>query len=643
MLSLVRDEELCVDRVLSELGGGPIVLATPLGIGKPNALLNALYRRAKREPRLSLEIITALSLNPPLGKSELEERFFRPIRQRVWGDYPRLEFLDDRAQENLPSNVRVLEFYMQSGSVLDNAHAQQNHLSNNYTHVARTLMNRGVNLAVQALALRETPEGRSYSLSSNPDVALELAPLIRESGRKWLGVGQVNRRLPWFGGAAEVAEDGGGLFQLMLDHPRLDHEPFSVPHEPVGSAEWAIGLHAAQLVRDGGTLQVGIGALGDAVCHSLRLRHTDPASFSALLEALDRPVAPSLSPERGRFERGLYVASELISGPIFALFEAGIVRRRVFESEQAQRAANADPNAEAGMAGGSVMQGAFFLGSADFYQRLRDLSSEQLSQIDMTSVAEVNRIYTHYTLERLQRGQARFLNVAMKATLLGSAISDQLRDGRVVSGVGGQPDFVNMAHQLPDGRSVIMLKATRGQGDQLTSNILWEYPHATVLRPMRDVFVTEYGVADLRGKTDGECCQAMLAITDSRFQDALLRRAKRARKLPKDYRLPDVHRQNVPERVTRALESYERSGALPRLPFGSDLTPAEWRLSGRLKRLAKAIESWPGRLSLMRALVQVDAGDGDEVRFALSHLALEKPTSLLERELARLVRAAHRL
>ncbi|HEX6239761.1 MAG TPA: hypothetical protein VFZ61_02660, partial [Polyangiales bacterium] len=164
----VASVEAAVDAVLARTGKR-IVAGIPLGIGKPNALVNALYERVKRDPGLSLELITALSLNPPTGQSELEERFLKPIRARVWKDYPRLSFLDDRSAERLPDNVRVHEFYMRSGAELRNASAQRDYISSNYTHVARDMLSRGVNLLMQAVALRQEGERARYSLSCNPD------------------------------------------------------------------------------------------------------------------------------------------------------------------------------------------------------------------------------------------------------------------------------------------------------------------------------------------------------------------------------------------------------------------------------------------------------------------------------------------
>lgn len=639
MTTRFTDPERCVDSILSRTGKR-IVLGIPLGIGKPNALVNALYERALRDPAISLEIITALSLNPPVGASELEERFLKPIRARVWGDYPRLQYLDDRDAQRLPANVNVHEFYMRSGSQLSNDYAQRNYISSNYTHVARDMLDRGVNLLMQAVALREEHGTARYSLSSNPDVTLQLLPMLERCGRECLLVGQVNRALPWFGRAAELAPD---RLDFVLDSPELDHEPFSVPHEPVDTAAWAIGLYGSALVRDGGSLQVGIGALGDAVCHALKLRDRQNGPYRTLLAALG--LAPELLRAGGNepFSKGLYVASELISNPLFTLFEAGIVRRSVVEDAAREHARQA--GYELSVHDATCMQGAFFLGPADFYKRLRALSEEQRARIDMTSVAEVNRVYDDFDLERIQRRHARFLNVTMKATLLGSAISDQLENGAVVSGVGGQNEFVMMAHQLPEARSVLLLRATYEKSGNVRSNMHWEYPHSTIPRHMRDIFVTEYGVADLRGKTDEECVQAMLAISDSRFQQGLCDEAKRGRKLAQSYQIPDALRGNTPERLKAALAGAERSGLLPRLPFGCDLTESELRLAGKLKHVAALIVSWSGRGELLKGLSRqlVQGAQSDELRFALGHLELDRPMTPKEHLYAQLIRAAYAL
>src|SRR5215472_14678444 len=138
----------------------------------------------------------------------------------------------------------------------------------------------------------------------------------------------------------------------------------------------------------------------------------------------------------------------------------------------------------------------------------------------------VNELYGDETGKRRARAKARFVNNAMMATLLGAAISDALADGQVVSGVGGQYNFVAQSFALEDARSIIMLRATRTARRRTSSNVLWNYGHTTIPRHLRDIVVTEYGIADLRGKSDRDVIAAMLAVADSRFQDELLRRAR---------------------------------------------------------------------------------------------------------------------
>src|SRR5207253_4615907 len=119
---------------------------------------------------------------------------------------------------------------------------------------------------------------------------------------------------------------------------------------------------------------------------------------------------------------------------------------------------------------------------------------------------------------------------AMIATLLGEVASDTLDEGGVVSGVGGQHDMVTQAHALDGARAIIALASTDDSTGRLTSSIRWSHAHVTLPRHLRDIIVTEYGVADLRGMTDRDCIAAMLSIADARLQPALVEAATRAGK-----------------------------------------------------------------------------------------------------------------
>jgi acyl-CoA hydrolase len=211
-------------------------------------------------------------------------------------------------------------------------------------------------------------------------------------------------------------------------------------------------------------LQIGIGALADALCHALVLRHVDNAAYRRVLRALGSPHADDapLAP----FAEGLYGCSEMINEGFRRLVDAGVIRRKVVDDVALmQRLANGEATAEDHarlQREGEYLHGAFYLGSPDFYQWLRTMTDEQRRAIGMKRVSEVNELYGgQETLERLQRRDARFFNTCMMATALGAAVSDALGDGRVVSGVGGQYNFVAMAHALPDARSILMLRASR--------------------------------------------------------------------------------------------------------------------------------------------------------------------------------------
>lgn len=573
--------EVAVEQMLQRLDG-EVRLGLPLGLGKPNRLANALYRRIRENPRRRLTLYTALSLGRPLAGSELQRRFLDPFVERLYGDYPELDYLHDLRKGALPENIRVEEFYLQPGSLLDSAPAQQNYISCNYSHVARDINAKGVNAVAQLVARNPARPGK-LSLSCNPDITLDLLPMLRkrrEAGETILVVGVVHDQLPYMPGDAEVDED---LFDLLVDAPGDTSTLFSTPNLPVGLQDHCIGLHASALVRDGGTLQVGIGSMGDALTSALLIRQRDNAGYHALLDCLDSRSRHAGLIERdggtGVFTLGLYGCSEMLVPGLLALAEAGVLGRRV-----AARAG--EPSV--------WLHGGFFLGPQAFYQRLREMPLEELMGIGMTGIGFVNNLYRDEELKRAQRRDARFINSAFTVTLLGAGVADQLEDGRVLSGVGGQYNFVAQAHELEGGRSILMLRSWRESEGELSSNIVWSYGHTTIPRHLRDIVVTEYGIADLRGKNDAEVIEAMLSIADSRFQDELIVQAKEAGKLPEAFELSPRYRDNTPERLREATRGLRK--LLPEFPLGCDFTEDErdlLRALGWLKsklRLSEILE-----------------------------------------------------
>lgn len=707
---VIATMDACVERIL-EACGKHVVLATPLGVGKPNRLINALYRRIAGDPIRRLSIHTALSLNLPSPSGDIERRFAQPFLDRQFGpEYPRLEYVAAMHADCLPSNVHVHEFYFQSGSMLHSAIAQRDYVSLNYTQVARDVAETGVNVVVQAIARRMQGSTASYSLSCNPDVTLDLLDCMAQSGMpKPLVIGVVNEELPFLGGDADIG-DGGGVLDVVLDDPSGGQRLFALPREDVDDIEYAIGLHASTLVGDGGTLQIGIGALSDALVQGLLLRQQKNADYRKLLEAINpsgmRETVSSRIGGNGSFTQGLYGSSEMVMDGFMHLRQAGILSREVFDDECLQRLLDDgkigltlrkgdaetlhagglvpkittqpdldrllrleilpaesrllgddldlgngvaihndfdDPVSLAALdasiagrrlRGGRYLQGGFCLGSVRLYEWLRGLQGREFDGLWMNRISEVNQLQRGCeALAARQRRKARFFNTCMMATALGAAVSDALEDGRMVSGVGGQYDFVRLASQLGDARSILMLRATRMQEGQLISNVRWTYGHVTIPRHLRDIFVTEYGVADLRGKSDQDCVIAMLAISDARFQAKLVREAIQARKLPSDFRIPESWKRNTREHLSTCLAPFRARGLLPAYPFGSDFNPLELRLLDALGVLKSSLSNprrWPRVLKALLA-------SGTRNSEAMARMNLSRPAGLRERLLARLL------
>lgn len=592
--------------------GKTVVLALPLGLGKANHVANALFAKAVNDPSLRLTIFTALTLEPPRARSELEHRFLDPIAQRLFAGYPPLDYATAIRKGAVPPNITVNEFFLQAGQWLGSPYAQQHYISANYTHALHYVLDRGVNVVAQLLAHRAAEAPHPYSLACNPDLTLDLLALRRAGRADFLFVGQANSQLPFMPGDAAI---GGGELDMMLDDPATDFPLFTPPREPVALTDYAAGLHAASLVPDGGTLQIGIGSLGDAVAHALVLRHHNNDAYCGLLSRLGYDPVRDPAVHNEPFAVGLYGCTEMLVDGLLDLFRAGVLKREV---------------------DGVVLHAGFFLGSRAFNAALRDMPRETLRKFAMTSISYVNELYRYEDEKRRARVNARFLNDAMMATVLGDVISDGLEDGRIVSGVGGQYNFIAQGFALDGARSAIVLRSTRNAHGRLHSNIRYRYGHTTIPRHLRDIIVTEYGIADIRGKSDRDVIAAMLSITDARFQDALLRQAKDAGKIERGFELPKAARNNTPAAIAQALQEAERAGLLPMFPFGTDFTEIEQRLIPALQTLQAA-----SPLRLAGLLLHGLAAD-DKDSACLDRLGLAHPKSAKDWLYAALVRGALR-
>ncbi len=707
--------EDCVEATLARVGKH-VVLGLPVAVGKPNALVNVFVRRAVQDPAIKLTIVTALSFRAPRWQGELQRRFLEPLSQRIFHDYIELDYVRLIESGELPSNIEVVEFYLEPGGWLREDHLQQNYLSANYTHVAREALRRGLNVLAQYVAAAPPNEAKPglLSLGSNPDLTADLLPQIaamRAAGKPFALIGQVHQSMPFMYGDALVAAD---TFDFLISETNTNL--FSPPNLPIPPVEHAIALNVSTLVRDGGTLQLGIGELADAIVYALQLRHRKPAAYREILEssgilARNRRLIES---EGGTapFETGLYGCSEMLADGFLDLYRSGILKRRVYPSARLQRLIDQghindlvdlrtlDALSSAGMRrmsfvdfnelrdvglfredvefergmlicpdgvqvrasfetaeqraaiserclgsqlrSGVLLDAGFFFGPASFYEALRKLPSSERELFAMRGISFINELYGHeWDLKVSQRRHARFINTVMMMTGLGAAVSDALAEGSVVSGVGGQYNFVSMAHALPEARSILCLRATRTSRGKTSSNIVWNYGHTTIPRHLRDIVVTEYGIADLRGRTDREIVEALLGIMDARFQDEFVSAAKRARKLAADFRIPEVARTNTPLALRDKFSVWRAQGFFPELPFGSDFTTEEVVLAKALKLLAASTSTFSGKLSVA-ADAFTKGAIAKDVEPHLARMSLHKPATLRERIYQRLVASAIR-
>lgn len=694
------DAASCVENTI-KIVGKEIVLGLPLGLGKPNQLVNAFFQKAKSDPSIKLRIITALSLEKPRPKDDVEAKFLVPFVERLFGDYEELEYMKAIRSKSLPDNITVSEFYFKAGAMKSVASAQQHYISSNYTFVSRDLMINGVNVLAQLAAEKDVDGKTMLSLCSNTDVTLDIMPVIeaeREKGRKIVTIAQVHDDMPFMYNRAMVEPD---YFDMVIRNPSYNTRLFAPPNMSVPNADYMAGLYASSLVKDGGTLQIGIGSLGDAIVYACQLREKDNPVYQSLIK--ESGVDETLVNEFGgtaQFKDGLYGSSEMFVNGFMHLIKSGIVKRKVYDDLKLQNLLNEkkiteqvnkdtistlieeslvnahlthsdviwlkhwgflndqvewteeglqlngqsysfdltqDANLSAltenclgsELKGGIYMHGGFFLGPQDFYQTLREMPREESQNICMSSVGHINQLDYNRELLAAQRRHARFINTGMMVTLSGAVCSDGLEDGTVVSGVGGQYNFVSMAHQLPDARSILCVRAVRGGGKTLKSNIVPHYGHVTIPRHLRDIIVTEYGIADLRGKTDEEVAIELIKVADSRFQDELLEGMKAAGKINQNYELPLEYRNNLPEAIAFKLGQWRQKGYFPSFPLGSDFTEQEIALGKSLKDI-KALSSSP-RL-MIKAVIRSFLHKQDEqaAKPFLERLNLSHPNSTKE-------------
>jgi acyl-CoA hydrolase len=706
------DVQKSVDDVLEYIGK-EISFAMTLALGKPILFINELYKRAKEDSTIKLNIVTALALERPKSKNEIEKRFMDPLVERIFEGTPEFDYMLDFRSGNLPPNVKVYEFFSKAGGYMGTPEAQRNHLSSNYTHVIRDAIDFGCNVFGQLISSHEVNGKTMYSMGCNTDICIagikELHKM-RGKGHKVAIIGEANTQLPFMYGDAIIE---GEQYDLILQGPQFNYPLFGPPKESVCLRDYAIGLHVSTLIKDGGTIQVGIGALGDAIAAGLTMRQSENVVYNKILEKIgiasryDKLIAKIGG--TGTFQQGLYGSSEMFVDAFYQLYKSGVLKRRVYDSIPLMKLINGGKLASekipediiellieikgvhphltvddfkmlsefgilkeglefkdgfifngtttvsadltdpinltaiktllgSKLKQGKIILGAFFIGPRDFYEALNSMSEEERMQFGMSGVEKVNQLYGDEELRSLQRKDGRFVNAGMMVNVFGAITSDTLESGRVVSGIGGQYNFVSMAHALPDARLIMMIRSTRMCGSKVKSNIVYSYGHTSIPEHLRDIVVTEYGIADVRGKPDSKVIEEMLKITDSRFQNDLIMEAKRNGKLAPDFQLAREYTHNYPQKIDLLLKPFKEDGYFPPFPFGTDLTSDEIAIGSSLKRLSTSNKVGV----LMDIIAEMFKSVPSCATSYLRRMQLDQPTTAKEKILQKVVLSAMR-
>jgi acyl-CoA hydrolase len=339
-----NDIEKAVDAVIERVGKN-ITFAMPLALGKPARFVNALYQRAKANPDIKLRIVTALALEKPRAGSELERRMIEPLVERVFAGAPDFDYMIDFRSGKMPSNIELYEFFNKAGGYMNNPVAQQNHLNSNYTHVIRDGLNFGANVFGQMLSRNEKDGKVMYSMGCNTDICVEAVQRYKElqaQGLPSMVVGEINPNLPFMYGDAIVDAD---MYNVIIDAPECNYALFGPPKDSVALKDHMLGLNVSTLIKDGGTIQVGIGALGDAIVAGLEMRHNHNKDYNDVVNATGITERYSALIDNlggtGTFEKGLYGSSEMFVDAFMQMYKSGILKRKVFESIPLMKLINA--------------------------------------------------------------------------------------------------------------------------------------------------------------------------------------------------------------------------------------------------------------------------------------------------------------
>ncbi|SHG68482.1 4-hydroxybutyrate CoA-transferase [Thermosyntropha lipolytica DSM 11003] len=275
-------------------------------------------------------------------------------------------------------------------------------------------------------------------------------------------IAEVNPNMPYTLGRSCIKVTDIDYF-VPVERPIIELKP-----PVIGEVEEAIGRHVASLIKDGDCLQLGIGAIPDAILGFLQDK------------------------------KDLGIHSEMISDGVMHLVEKGVINGRSKNLHPYKIIVN------------------FVMGSKNFYEWLHYNPMVEFHPVD----------YVNDPFIIAQNDNMVAINSALAVDLMGQVAADMLGN-KQFSGVGGQVDFVRGAARSKGGRSIIALPSTAAQGT--VSRIvpaLGKGQAVTTSRNDVDYVVTEYGIAHLKGLPVRKRAERLISIAAPQFREELERQFK---------------------------------------------------------------------------------------------------------------------
>lgn len=269
-------------------------------------------------------------------------------------------------------------------------------------------------------------------------------------------IAQINKNMPY--------TYGNGIHLKDIDYIVLKDEPLIELQPPkIGETEKKIGGYVASLIHDGDTLQLGIGAIPDAVLTFLGDK------------------------------KDLGIHSEMFSDGVVDLAEKGIITNKKKTIDQGK------------------FLSCFLMGTKKLYDFVDHNPNVEMKPVDYTNdpfvVAQIDNIIS--------------INSAMQVDLMGQ-VNAEMIGPRQFSGVGGQVDFVRGTSRARGGKAIIAMPSTTGKG-KISKIVAYldEGSAVTTSRNDVDYIITEYGIAALKGKTLRQRAAALIAIAHPDFRAEL--------------------------------------------------------------------------------------------------------------------------